>query len=179
MKCRTHVLGAVFYWLALNLGSAHELPTTIKSISAELNFANSETINADIFFEKLENNDGKIVRLDLEIIPNQEPGNLGYTLHAVGMESEKDQFICGNGNYGLIDNLTTNFVLSFTHPENFHFPSTINIGDRRTFPFQSVYCGIENYTSLAYTSLKLSGTFVVFVAQIPTANQIVLFPYND
>lgn len=179
MKYRTHVLVAVFYWLALGMVSAHELPTTVKTISAVLDFAHSNSNTADNFFNELEDNAGKVVKLDLELIPNQGAEDLGYALYAEGMATKEDQIICGSGNYGLIDNLTTNFELSFTHPENFHSPSTINIGDRRTFPFQSVYCGMENYTSQTYTSLKLSGTFVVFVAQIPTANQIVLFPYND
>lgn len=179
MKYRTHVLAAVFSCLTLGSVSAHELPATVETISAVLDFTDSKAKTADAFFIQLENNAGKVIELDLTIIPNQEADNLGYALHAEGMAAKKDQIICGDGNYGLIDNQTTNFELSFNHTLNSHSPTRINIGDRRIFPFQTVYCGIENYTSLTYTGLKISGTFVVFVAQIPTANQIVLFPYND
>lgn len=177
MKPSMIASAACLSWLFIAPAAAHDLQQTAAKISSVLNFSTSGSGAADAFFKQLESNAGKVVQLTLEIIPNQQSDDLGYSLSPERDASQSGMIVCGDGNYGLIDNQNSGFELSFNHPENKHSPTKINIGDRRSFPFQTVYCGIEDYTSAAFTSLKVSGEFVVFFAEIPTANQIVLFPY--
>lgn len=178
MSLRTFVYAALLCGSTLGIATAHEPASSSMKISGVLNFSSPDSQAADALFTQLESNAGRIVQLDLEIKPRQQVDDIGYALISEQAGSANNEFICGDGNYGFIDNKKAGLTLSFHHPENFHSPTTINIGDRYSFPFQSVHCGIESYTSKAFTSLKVSGAFVIFSADIPTATEIVLFPYK-
>lgn len=178
MNFRVTHFFAIFMWLIHVPAAAHDLHIPAEKITAILDYSKPNADAADAFFSQLEKNSEKLVKLELEIVPRQTSDESGYSLSAANGNSEAETLLCGDGHYGLVDNQITQYELTFNHPENFHSPTTINIGDRRSFPFQTVYCGIENYTEFTYTSVKVTGEFVVFSAGIPTAVQIVLFPYS-
>ncbi|MEP0519550.1 MAG: hypothetical protein ABJO09_05195 [Hyphomicrobiales bacterium] len=176
MTIRILICTALLSCFAVNTATAHGPAVPAETVFGILNFSKPDAHAADEFFTQLETNTGKVIQLNLEIIPRQGGDDVGYELLSKQLETGENSIICGNGRYGLVDNEGSGFTLTFNHPQNFHSPTKINIGDRHSFPFQSVHCGIENYTSQTYTNLEVSGTFLVFSAEIPTAMEIVLFP---
>lgn len=168
-----NVLGVSFLVLSTSAAWSQDAATPV---SAVLDFTAGQGQASDDFFGALDANAGKVIRLDLEIIPRQTEDSLGYELRGVTGTAEKDPVRCGTAYTGLVENYRADYDLSFGHTENFHAPITIHVGDRLDFPFNEVRCGAENVGATEFTHLHLTGTFVVAVAPIPTANQYVLYP---
>ena len=143
-----------------------------------------ESPSADEFFAALDANDGKVIKLDLEIIPNQD-GDPGYSLEidpatpaASPDGPDPSNIVCGDGVYGIVENYRSFYSLGFQHPQHFHAPTAIRLGNRVGYPLHTIICGIEAYTAQSRTSLYISGHFVVTTAAIPTAVTYDLYPYN-
>ncbi|PCJ92222.1 MAG: hypothetical protein COA52_07715 [Hyphomicrobiales bacterium] len=174
---------------------------SIVEISAVLDFSSPDEAAANTFFEKLHANSGKAIWLNLEIIPHQPfspliktenegskknvarilDGQSGYVLREKARDSmprNRGDIVCGSGKFGGVDNYDQDFELTFNHPIHFHSPTTIIIGNRQSYPFHSIICGVEDYTRQELTHLHIKGAFVVMSATIPTAQEITLFPYN-
>lgn len=169
----------------------------IVEISAILDFSSPDEASANALFEKLHANSGKAVQLSLKIIPHQptppankvvktsaaslSDGQAGYVLKERKpdfISENSTSIVCGFGKFGGVDNFGTDYELTFNHPSNFHSPTTIIMGNRQSYPFHSIICGVEDYTKQEFTHLHIKGAFVVMIATIPTAQEITLFPYN-
>lgn len=142
-------------------------------VKAVLDYAEKKGETADAFFRQLDRHNGQIVRLDLQIKPWQAEDDPGYSLTA---KPGKSRVVCGNGTYGLIDNDKTEYLLKLQHPKHFHAPTAIHIGSRADTPLQALWCGVEDYTEITFTSLHLTGYFIIHSLPVPTANQYTLFP---
>lgn len=151
----------------------HAVPVT-----GILDFREGSGRAADAFFEALSANSGKVIALVLEIVPRQDANSAGYTLiKDISAERTSEPILCGTSAYGIINNYRSSFRLSFQHPEHFSAPTEILIGARQEYPFHSIRCGVEDYTSKELTHLHVSGHFVVAAAPIPTAISYELYPY--
>ena len=117
-------------------------------------------------------NDGKTVRLKLTINPAQN-GDPDYVL-----DNGKSALRCGDGAYGLIENIDGLHTLTFGHPAHAHALFGITIGDRLRFPDQDIRCSIKGYTEQVYTDLEVTGYFRVAMGVVPTAHTVHLFPVN-
>lgn len=148
------------------------------SVVATLDYAKPDEAAAETLFSQLGEADGKAVHLRLRIVPGQTEGSTGYSLTAASTGADTSVTCGRDGFMGVVDNGKTGYELNLGHPTNYHTQLTVSIGDRRSFPFNSVICDITGYTDNAYTPLKIDGTFVVAVGAIPTQTQIRLFPYN-
>lgn len=147
-------------------------------VKAVLNYDKDGAAAADTFYKALDAHSGRVIHLTLEIVPRQDAASPGYELSLDPPPAgEAEKILCGNGNYGIVDNYRSTYSLSFQHPDHFHAPAEIKIGNRATHPFQAVWCGVEDYSSKELTHLHLSGDFVVMSADIPTAVSYVLYPY--
>jgi hypothetical protein len=167
----SRALFAALLTLAPSLASADE---DVPVISAVLDYAKPDEAGFEAFFEKVLGSGGKVVRLNLEIIPKQGQDGPGYTLQS----SSNKTVTCNQEEWGLVDNLRTDYVLSFQHPTNFHSSFTAYFGTRMNYPFHSLVCGVENASGAEFTHLHVDGHFVVAVSEIPTQNVVTLFPYN-
>ncbi|UTW44502.1 hypothetical protein KFE80_08850 [bacterium SCSIO 12696] len=144
-----------------------------------------EDEHADEFFESLIQYAGNAIKLDLTIIPVQDQQSVAYRMRylapALNAAEEAEigqQIECGSGVFGVQNNLHRMIRLTFQHPLHYHSPIDIYIGDRIKFPQSSVICSSEQYTSQARTPVHIKGYFFVEVAEVPTANQFVLYPYR-
>jgi hypothetical protein len=147
-------------------------------VRAVLDYSNGSERAADAFFKALGANSGKGISLVLQIIPRQDAKDPGYALSRdPAAAGEGENVLCGQGNYGLVDNYASTHRLTFQHPKHFHAPTHIIIGDRKTFPFHGIRCGVEDHTTKELTHLHVSGSFVVTAAEIPTAISYTLYPY--
>ncbi|MGE0502279.1 MAG: hypothetical protein AB7I79_14140 [Rhizobiaceae bacterium] len=153
---------------------AQDLPL----VSATLDFAADTPDQADAFFEALRQHAGKPIRLALDIAPRQASDDVGYVVRPEPPDEQGEPVPCGTQKYGVIDNLVTGYSVSFDHPSNHHTITTIHVGDRQTFPFNGLICGVEDYTSKEFTHLHVSGAYIVVEAAIPTAVELTLFPYK-
>ncbi len=171
----------VLYCLSAAAGFCWVAPAMAEppvSVVAALDYAKPDVRAAETLFSTLANADGKAVHLRLEIVPGQAEGSAGYSLMASSGGAD-GSVTCGrDGFMGVVDNGKTEYELNLGHPANHHTQLTISIGDRRSFPFNSIICDIAGYTENTYTPLKLDGNFVVAIGAIPTQTQIQLFPYN-
>ena len=136
---------------------------------------------ADKFMSALGTNTGNVIKLKLKIIPDQRKDSFNYSLitdqKLPTPDSDDLKIKCGQGTYGIVDNYSYNLTVSFHHTANYHNPTTIYLGNRAEFPKISVICGSGNH--IENTPLYITGHFVVDSAEIPTAIEKVLFPYNN
>ena len=87
---------------------------------------------------------------------------------------------CGSGGtLGFIDNIATRFDLTLRHPAHEHAIVHLVLGDKLTFPDQTLVCLLEGYTEDGFTPLRISGTFWVEKAEIPTAYYYLLTPAGE
>ena len=146
---------------------------------------------ADAFYRFLDANRGRAVALSLTLTPRQDKEARGYTLTPLPRTDRKTggkaddnrkrarEIVCGrDGLLGNIDNYQQDYQLTFNHPEHSHAPVTLRIGNRRDYPFQMIWCGVDNYTDNDFTSLHVNGYFVIMSAPIPTAIAYDLYPVH-
>ncbi len=87
---------------------------------------------------------------------------------------------CGSGQHlGFIFNLQSRYELALRHPAHEHAIVDILVGDKLGFPDQTLVCLLDGYTQNDLTPLRLSGTFWVEKAEIPTAYYYLLTPVAD
>lgn len=161
---------------AQETGGAVGDPATVKAV---IDYSETGSGEADRFFELLDANTGKVIALELDIIPRQEEGSPGYSLSEDAEGESVEDVVCGSGSVGIIDNFSSVYRLTFQHPDHFHAPAEIVIGDRARYPFQSIRCGAESVGENAFTQLHVAGHFVVATAEIPTAVTYTLYPYDQ
>ena len=146
-------------------------------VRGRLDYSGSGGAAADNLFRLLERNAGKVISLNIEIVPNPRGDSPGYSLvNDHSSPGTSVDFVCGSDNQGRIDNLRSTYRLSLQHPENFHAPTEIVVGDQLNFPFQSIRCGAEG--GRERTNLHVRGFFVIETAEIPTARSFFLYPYR-
>jgi hypothetical protein len=174
-------LAALSLILAVGLAAAHaqarDTTGSLPLVRGRLDYSGGGGAAADNFFRALRQNAGNVISLDIEIVPNPSGDSPGYSLvkDHTSPRTAAD-LVCGSDNQGRIDNLRSAYRLSLQHPENFHTPTEIVVGDQLNFPFQSVRCGAEG--ARERTALHVRGFFVVETAEIPTARSYFLYPYR-
>lgn len=146
-------------------------------MSATLNYAIEDEAAASAFFRDLGDNAGKVILLDLTIVPRQDEANPGYSLVGAFEGKTDTEVLCGRDRIGVLDNYRDDWSLSPAYVNGVHATLSLNVGDRRTFPSQELACGLEGYTQHPLTNLHLKGYFAVQSADIPTAVEYVLTPY--
>lgn len=164
--------------VAVSAAQAKDVAGRPALVKVVLDYNKPSSRAADAFFKALDAHSGKAISLVLEIVPKQDKNDPGFSLAKDQRGSAtSDKILCGQDNYGVVDNYRSAYRLGFQHPENFHAPTEIMIGERTQYPFHAIRCGTENYTTKELTHLHVSGHFVVMTAGIPTANTYTLYPY--
>lgn len=171
-----------FVWVPI--ASAQEIP----EIVATINLSKTDTQAVDQFYAALSKAGRHPFYLKLKIEPDQTAAGPGYALTrdlafsgastGVPANAANGANVCGNGNWGTIDNFATVFRLGFKPYQDTHSGVEITIGDRVRYPYHNMICTIEDYTSAQRTPLLVEGHFVVSIANIPTAIIYTLFPIN-
>ncbi len=182
MKSPIACLAAIFLSQLVFAGvaQADELP----EIVAVLDLTTTDSNATDAFYAALSKAGRKPFYLKLTLKPNQESDEAGYSLSRDPLspkgspDTSEGAHVCGNGEWGTIDNFRSAYRLGFKPFEDNHSGVDMTIGDRIRYPFHNMICTTEGYTSVQRTPLLVEGHFVVSIATIPTANIYTLFPYD-
>ena len=131
------------------------------------------------FEEVLSRHVGERVYLELSLLPTESIRALEVSRMAAPGEWQARELACGvESELGFIDNVTDSYRITFQPPYSNHALYDVVIGNRLTFPEQSLLCSTENYTSQESTPLRISGYFYVDRTDVPTAYTYLLIPVN-
>lgn len=182
-----HTFGAVLMSLPLPVGADSPQGSANASIRGDLVFDGgtpSSEKQMNDFQSALQQHAGKVVWLELSLLNSDPSANNRYKVEARpgGQPASPDQdavITCGStGTLGLIDTMDVEYNVLFHRPSDYHGPTRLHIGDRRTYPKHSLKCSADGYMDAEETALLLRGHFVVEVSAIPTAIEYQLFPIH-
>lgn len=136
---------------------------------------NEYTVQGTDLHDKLRAHTGQMVYLELELTQSAKQGFAYQDAMGKRLKCNATTFGMVN-NYGLSPSIRRDIVFQFHHPEHFHAPTEIIIGDQRDFPTHNMSCSYNNYVEGGEVTVKISGHFMINIAEIPTALDYHLTP---